>query len=432
MKLFYLIYFILINCFCVYSYIDPGTGSMLFAVLTGVVSTLFFAGKTFFIKIKTLPFLFNKSQVENISEKKHFVFYSEGKQYWNVFKPVIEEFCKRGIKIYYYTSDQEDPGLTNDSEFVDSAFIGKGNKAFSRLNILEADICVMTTPGLGVYQLERSKGVRHYSHILHAVDDTTLYKLFSFDYFDSILLTGEYQKKNIRALEEKRGTGKKDLYVAGCTYLDVLSEKMKTINADKGTDKKIVLVSPSWGDNGLLKKYGLKLLIPLAESGYHIILRPHPQSSISEKDVLDNIMDGLKEYSNIEWDFERENLRSMMRSDVMISDFSGIMSDYWFLLGKPVIYTKYEFDKRAYDASDIEEDPWKFRALDEIGIELLEKDFSDIDKIIKNSINNDRLAEKIKEAKETAYFYPGQAGVKAADILLQIHEDLKTEVKNGI
>ena len=32
MKLFYLLYFFLINCFFVYSYIDPGTGSMLFAV----------------------------------------------------------------------------------------------------------------------------------------------------------------------------------------------------------------------------------------------------------------------------------------------------------------------------------------------------------------------------------------------------------------
>ncbi len=50
MKLFYLIYFILINCFCVYSYIDPGTGSMLFAVLTGVISTLFLLVKLFLLK----------------------------------------------------------------------------------------------------------------------------------------------------------------------------------------------------------------------------------------------------------------------------------------------------------------------------------------------------------------------------------------------
>ncbi len=119
----------------------------------------------------------------------------------------------------------------------------------------------------------------------------------------------------------------------------------------------------------------------------------------------------------------------MIRSDIMISDFSGIMSDYWFLLGKPVIYTKYEFDKRAYDAGDIDEDPWKFKALDEIGIELLEKDFSDIGTLINNGINNDQLAEQIKKAKETAYFNPGHAGEKAAEILLKIHEDLKNGVK---
>ncbi len=158
-----------------------------------------------------MPFLFNKTQSQNTAGKKNFVFYSEGSQYWNVFKPVIDEFCRRGIKIYYYTSDEKDPGLKYDSEWIDSSFIGKGNKAFSKLNILEADICVMTTPGLDVYQLERSKGVKHYSHILHAVDDTTLYKLFSFDYFDFNLLTGEYQKTDIRKLEEKRGTKEKRL-----------------------------------------------------------------------------------------------------------------------------------------------------------------------------------------------------------------------------
>ena len=427
MKLFYLIYFILVNCFCAYSYIDPGTGSMLFAVLTGIISTLFFAGKTFFIKIKTLPFFFDKTRINDMAGEKDFVFYSEGKQYWNVFKPVIDEFSKRKIKISYYTSDQEDPGLNYDSEYVEAQFIGKGNKAYSKLNILEAEICLMTTPGLDVYQLERSKGVKHYSHILHAVDDLTLYKLFSFDYFDSVLLTGEYQKKDIRTLEKKRGTKEKLLYVAGCTYLDVLSEKIKNMNVEKGTDKKIVLVSPSWGENGLLRRYGLKLLIPLAESDYHIILRPHPQSSISEKDILDEIREGLKNYSNVEWDFERENLVSMIRSDIMISDFSGIMSDYWFLLGKPVMYAKSEFDKRAYDASDVEDEPWKFKALDELGIELLEKDFSDINKIINSSINNDLLLSKIKEAKNTAYYFPGQAGEKAADILLDIHKQLKEE-----
>ena len=136
MKLFYLFYFFLINCFFAYSYIDPGTGSMLFAVLTGIISTLFFVGKTFLIKVKTLPFWFNKSEKKSVSKMKKYVFYSEGSQYWNIFKPIVEEFDRRGISCFYFTSDKEDPGLNYNSEFIESSFIGKGNKAYAKLNIL--------------------------------------------------------------------------------------------------------------------------------------------------------------------------------------------------------------------------------------------------------------------------------------------------------
>ena len=79
--LFYIFYFIFINCFFIYSYIDPGTGSMLFAVLTGIVSTLFFVGKTFLIKIKTLSFRGGRSTNNKVAERKKYVLYSEGKQY---------------------------------------------------------------------------------------------------------------------------------------------------------------------------------------------------------------------------------------------------------------------------------------------------------------------------------------------------------------
>lgn len=427
MKLiFYIFYFIFINTFLVQAYIDPGTGSMLFAVLTGIISTLFFAGKTLFIRLKTLPFWYkkDKSTVPG-AEKKKYVFYSEGKQYWNVFKPVIDEFIKRGIPCSYYTSDKEDPGLEVSSEFVKPEFIGKGNMAYSKLNMLQADICVMTTPGLDVYQLERSKGVKHYSHLLHAVDDTTLYKLFSFDYYDSMFLSGEYQKESIRELEAKRGTKKKALYVTGSTYLDVLSSKVKTLDVEKINDVITVLVSPSWGDNSLLKKFGLKLLLPLVKSEMHVILRPHPQSAISETELLESIKEGLKGFKNVEWDFSRENIASMARSDIMISDFSGIMSDFLFLFSKPVIYTRYEFDKRGYDLSDVEKVPWKFRMLKEAAVEISEENFKDVSEIIKNTIASDVVSKKIEEAKNTAWFYHGKAGEKCADALENIHSNLK-------
>ena len=423
--LFYLLFFSFIAVVPAYCYIDPGTGSMLFSVLIGFVSIFFFAAKTAWIKIKTLPIWYKKDGENISSQAKDIVIYSEGKQYWNVFRPVLEEFDRRKIPVTFYTSDENDLCFDFQSEFVTKSFIGKGNKAYATLNLLEANIVLMTTPGLDVYQLKRSKMVKHYSHILHSADDVTTYRLFGLDYFDSVLLTGDYQKKAIRQLEKLRNLLAKKLITVGCTYLDIAMSKIKELPAiEKKDSLPTVLVSPSWGENGLLKKYGMSLLKPLAESGFHIIIRPHPQTSISEKDMLSKLQEELKSYEEIEWDFERENIMSMHKADIMISDFSGIIFDYMFLFSRPVIYTSYNFDKRPYDCSDLEEEPFKFRCIRELGIKLTEKDFLGIKDIILQNVNNSNLKEKIIQAKNTAWANQGQAGIKCVDALLEIKKEL--------
>ena len=89
-------------------YIDPGTGSMLFSILIGAAATLFFLAKALFLKLK-LFFSGKKGGVAADSSYKKYVIYCEGKQYWNVFKPVADEFEKRGIELTYYTSAKDDP-----------------------------------------------------------------------------------------------------------------------------------------------------------------------------------------------------------------------------------------------------------------------------------------------------------------------------------
>ncbi|CAK0751123.1 CDP-Glycerol:Poly(Glycerophosphate) glycerophosphotransferase [Gammaproteobacteria bacterium] len=409
--------------FPAYGYIDPGTGSMLFSVMIGLVSVVFFTVRSALIRLRTLPIWYHHDKGYASKNKKEFVIYSEGRQYWNVFRPVIEELDRRAISCHFYTSDESDPGLKYQSNHVKARFIGKGNKAYAMLNMLEADLCLMTTPGLDVYQLKRSKFVKHYTHILHSTDDVTFYRLFGLDYFDSVLLTGEYQKKAIRQLETLRGIKEKKLIVVGCTYLDELKKSLDNLPVVVKTDSNYtVLVSPSWGENGILRKFGMSLLKPLVESNFQVIIRPHPQSAISEKKILDYLMEQLKPYQNVEWDFHRENIHAMQKSDIMISDFSAIVFDYLFLFSRPVIYTSYNFDKRPYDCSDLEEEPWKFQTLNRIGIRLTEDNFMNIREIVLNNIHNRDLQEKIRERRETAYFYPGQAGEKVVDAILSLQQ----------
>jgi len=398
-------------------YIDPGTGSALFSILIGAAATVYFLGYALIIKIKVI---LSGGKASNASSMEHpFVIYNEGKQYWNVFMPVLNEFENRKTGLLYLTSAQDDPVFNTSWNFVKAEFIGEGNRAFARLNMLRAGVCLMTTPGLDVYQLKRSKMVKHYAHILHAPSDATLYRIFGLDGYDSVLLTGDYQAEDIRILERQRKIPEKKLITVGCTYLDVYAEKIKNVSAEENHPF-TVLVSPSWGSSAILTRYGEKLLDPLAASGWRIIIRPHPQSKKSEAETLERLHLRYKEKINIEWDYERENIYSLNKADIMISDFSGIIFDYMFLRDKPVLYVSQNFDLRPYDADDIEHELWQFKTVKEAGLELKEEDFTRIIEIIKNAKDNEVLKTNRKKARETAWHYPSEAGKRVYDFMEKI------------
>lgn len=400
-------------------YIDPGTGSMLFSILVGAAATLFFLGKAFILKLKLLFTAKKNGVVTSDTNFKKYVVYNEGMQYWNVFKPVCDAFEKKQITLTYYTSAEKDPCFEQDYKFVKPEFIGEGNMAFVKLNMLSAGVVLMTTPGLQVYQLKRSKNVKHYTHVLHAASDATMYRLFGIDYFDSILLSGDYQANDIRKLEAQRNINKKELITVGCPYLDTLQKKMELIPAES-EHPFTVLVSPSWGASALLSKYGEKLLDPLIKTGWRIIVRPHPQSKKSEKDMLEKLTEKYRNISNLEWDYERDNIYSMKKSDIMISDFSGIIYDYTFLCDKPVMYVNANLDLRPYDAFDLDggKDIWQFKTLKDIGIELKEDQFDNIKDVIQMASDSKELADLRHKAKAEAWMNEGCAGEKIAEFMI--------------
>jgi hypothetical protein len=391
---------------------------MLFSILIGAAAMLYFLFRTLIIKAKVF---FSGGRASISGVEYPYVIYSEGAQYWDVFKPVLDEFEKRQTEIVFYTSAENDPVFKTGYQYVKAEFIGEGNKAFTRLNFLSARVVLMTTPGLNVYQLKRTKTVKHYAHVLHTTSDATMYRMFGIDYFDSVLLTGDYQKEDIRELEKLRGLPEKELVTVGCSYLDIYAEKIRQIPAETNHPF-TVLVSPSWGPSALLSHYGVKLLDPLVKTGWRIIVRPHPQSKKSEPAVLSLLEEKYRGASGLEWDYERENIHALTKADIMISDFSGIIFDYIFLCDKPILYVKQGIDLRPYDADDLGENAgeelWQFRTLREIGIELKEEYFDTIGTVLKNASDSAELRASRRRAKEAAWQYPGEAGKRIVDFMI--------------
>ena len=592
-----------------FAYLDPGSGSLLLSSVVAVFASVIFFLKNLFYKL-TSPsaFLsggFSSRGGGNYTLKDHLVFYSEGKQYYHTFKPILDALDSLKHPYTYLTSGQDDPALLRESarSFGTFTYIGEGNKAYIKLNTLKADICVLTTPGLDVLQIKRSRGVRHYCHIVHSLTPMT-YRAFGLDYFDSVLVANEIQRDFVREVEAAHDVKRKYIGVVGSTYLDELSklrnssltqslndfggsarsltpsklpsprlEKHSNLTQDtrisegkpsaeskenressfgnvdsesnaftesnstqshtnsefahkeqheilgfemrnrgfgarseeatlpvvpeaervdslmrdqrgqilegKSTQKTsqgkvqglggsildeksglcsrerrdktrasidevsdklpdlslkdnapqsmpTILISPSWGKETLLTKYGLTLLEPLAQAGFSLIIRPHPQSLIGEAESknIAYLQKSLQQYQNIEWDIGTPNVYVFARADMMISDFSSVIFDFVCLEGKPVLTLDFAFDPAGYDLSDIDmEHFYTFETLKRIGGKLEERDFTNIASVITQILESNK-SQEAQKCKKELWQYPHCAGLKAAQEILKIEREL--------
>ena len=403
-------------------YIDPGTGSMLFTVLLGLVTTGFFFVQKLWIRFK---FYLSAGKAQNAaSDKASYIIFSDNKNYWPVFRPICDEFERRKIPVNYWTASENDPALNTAYEYIKCEFIGEGNRAFSRLNTMNAVICLATTPGLDVLQWKRSKNVNYYIHILHAAGTAAGgYRMFSLDYYDAVLLTGEYQIQEIRELEQKRNLPQKEVLVVGCTYMDELKRRLDSTDPSPNHPF-TVLLAPSWGQSSLLVKYGQKILDELIATGYNIIIRPHPQSFRSDKDVMDRLLAQYPETEQLHWDQDGDNFNSLNSADIMISDFSSVMFDYTLVFNKPVIYAESVFDKAPYEAMWLDEELWKFRILPSIGMPLREEDFGHLKEVIRQTASSQALSEGISGARAEAWMHIGESAKLTADYMIRKHKQL--------
>lgn len=411
-------------------YIDPGTGSMLFTIIIGAVSAGFFVLQKFKLKLKFL--LSGGKAVTADEDKIPYVIFSDSKRYWNVFKPVCDEFEKRKIDVQYWTMSEDDPAFSEKYNHVKTLFIGEGNKAFSKLNIMNAGVVLATTPGLDVLQWKRSPNVGKYVHILHQPGDTTFYRMFGLDHYDAVLISGEYEERQLREIEKLRGIPRRDTCLTGITYLDTMKARYEALKKDtkdsgKSSGIKTVLLAPTWGETAILSRFGERIISALVSTGYNIIIRPHPQSFESEKDLMNSLMSKFPESDKMHWNRDNDNFDVLSRSDIMITDFSGVMFDYALIFDRPFIYADIEFDKSPYDAAWLEEDMWTLKILPHIGIPLKEEDFDNIREVIDRTVNDESLEKGRERARKETWANPGEAASRTVDYLT--NSEIREEVR---
>ena len=401
-------------------YIDPGTGGMLFTVLFGIVSVAVFSLRALFLKLK---FSSGGKGAKTNKKKIPIAVFSDHKRYWNVFEPLLDEFEKRHQKVVYFTCSKDDPVFDKKYEYVTGEYLGEGNKAFSRLNLLNVTLVLSTTPSLDVFQWKRSRNVDCYVHIFHAPNDVTLYRMFGTDHYDALIVSGKYQVEQLRKLEEKRGISARDIEICGIPYMDEMKKRLQNSEEAPG-HKRTVLLAPSWGESGILSKYGESMIDALIDTGYKIIVRPHPQSFSAEKDMIERLMSKYNDKDKVEWNRDNDNFDVLRKSDVLISDFSGVLFDFSLVFDKPVIYTKSKFDKAPYDAYWIDDPLWTFEILPHIGLELNDDNASDIKSLIDRCIEDPSFVRGRDKARSETWAHMGEGAKRSVDFIMRKYDEV--------
>jgi hypothetical protein len=200
-------------------------------------------------------------------------------------------------------------------------------------------------------------------------------------------------EKSIRILEKLRGLPEKRLFYTGLVYFDKMKDQ---ISARKEGHEPCVLIAPSWGSNGLFSRWGTDFLNGLSDD-FSVIVRPHPQMKLSQESLFNEVLE-LCHKNGYSLDEAPSGKESMEKSDVMISDFSGIIFDYSFVYEKPVIIADTEIEYRGFEAFFLDKPLWDEEIRHKIGRVIKSSEISGLNEIIREELGKDRVKERSRIA----------------------------------
>lgn len=404
------------------AYLDPGSGSALVGTLIAVAGAGLYSLKSFFYRLVRKP---TPEEVEATrNENPDIAIFSEGKNYWGTFREIVDELISRKVHFSYYTLDLHDPALLIDNEYMHSHLFDKNKAAsFHRLAKIKAKVLLSTTPNIGTpgYPLVRPSGVGKLVHVFHAFADISAYHIGSLDNYDVVLTVGPHQETPIREVEKARNLKPKRMIPVGLPYFDTQYHSLKSTTKETECTKdgkgKTILVAPSWGAKGLLTEYGTGFIVKLAEAGFNLIVRPHPQSYIAEAALIDRCKVETSKFANVVWDSKTVGTESMLASDLMISDTSSIRFDYAFLYGKPVITLDIPHDRQLEYEGQFMSEIWTDAAAKRLGRVLGHGDIGDIVTIVGDVLKGG-AAEGVKQLRTETITNLGGAAKAVVDQLV--------------
>ena len=360
---------------------------------------------------------FKEFQKLNI-EKKMIVFYAENKASINHFRELINELTnERKRKICYVTSVENDPFCDEVNENISCFYIGNGIARTKFFLTLDSKVLILDMPDLERFHIKRSKTYNvHYIYIFHSMYSTHTYlRHGALDDFDTIFCVGPYQIKEILKTEKMYNLKRKKLVEYGFGRLDFL---IKNREENKTNPKKII-ISPSYGENNLLKTCGVEIIEKLLELNFTVILRPHFKTIKEDGKLIDKI---LKKFEHNEHFFYNQGViptKDLEDTKILISDWSGISIEFAFVYERPVIFIDVPQKIQNKNFNSIEIEPFEILIRNQIGRVVKIDEIQNLDNIL-SEINSNFKSNNIISIRNKSIFNVKKSHIVGADYIESI------------
>lgn len=344
---------------------------------------------------------------------RNIVVYSESGQDWHQFSGLIKNLNETlDRKVCYVTSDVQDPGLRRRHENYRSIFIPEGLFLTIFFQVNQSDLFVLTMMDLQNLQLKRSTYPVHYVYLFHSMGSTHMVdNENSFDHYETLFCTGPHQVAEIRRREELKGLVAKQLFDYGHPRLEEVIAAGETYQRGrKPGDEPTVLIAPTWGKDSIFNTCGKELISVLLEAGYRVIMRPHYQSNRQTPEVIADVRQAFEGQERFEYIGQMGETESIMRSDILVSDWSAMALEYSMGLEKPVLFIDVPRRIRNPNWRELAIEPVETAIREQVGEILSPRSLQDAPAAIERLISHpERFREKMRELRESMVFRLGHS-----------------------
>ncbi len=376
----------------------------------------FFSGWRGWRQFKRLPW-----------EWRNIVIYSEGGQDWHQFSGLIGELNDRlGRKTCYVTSDASDPGLGRQHPNYRAIFIPEGLFLTVFFQVNRSDVFVLTMMDLQNLQLKRSLHPVHYVYLFHSMGSTHMVdNEDSFDHYDSLFCAGPQQVREIRKREEIKGLPAKHLFEYGHPRLeDVISQGEAWEGEKVPGEPPTVLIAPTWGDTSIFNTCGEELIGVLLDAGYRVIMRPHYQSNRQTPEVIAAVRDAYLGEELFEYIDQMGETNSILRSDILVSDWSAMALEYAMGLEKPVLFIDVPRRIRNPHWQELGIEPVESSIRSQVGEIVSPESLEDAPAAIDRLMGDpERFRDKMRELRENMVFRLGHSIPDGADEIARLADE---------